>query len=262
MTSHWMARSGPVPALMPGTIDLGRGERETRGEHRGRGERLSSDSRFVFVVPVFLILLLLSAPAAANAQTTAGDITVGMRVGGVIGTRLVADDIGGSIIPSPDIADNFRRDTIKVTMAVSPDVELVGQYALDEETAVHVAVGYSFGSLRVTQGDESRDAGSLALGRAIVAVQKPVKGYLARAGAGVLWFHDSDLGVIREMRTLNPVLELGVARRWPWSGLDVDVGLAAQAAHLSSAAIEARGGQPGLAYRLALQVGVWRGLGR
>ena len=269
MTSLKLARTGPVPALMPGTTGLGRGERETRGEHRGRGERLTSVSRFVFCVPAVLVVLTVTAtlglPSAARAQEVAGEpgrFTVGLRLGGVVGTRLVADDIGGSIIPDTLIEENFERDTIAVTMGVAPDLTLVAGYGLDEETTLQLAAGYSFGDLSVTQAGASSEGGSLAIGHAVVSVQKPVRGFLGRVGFGVLWFNGGDVTAVQDMRTLNPLLEAGVARRWPWSGFDLDIGLAGQATQLTSEAISSRGGKPGFVYRLALELGLSRRLGR
>jgi hypothetical protein len=268
MTCRGMARTGPVPALMPGTTELGRGERETRGEHRGRGERLTSVSRFVFSVPVVLLLTFF-LPAAAQAQlpqeeavAEGGRYTIGLRLGGVVGTRLIADDIGASIIPDTLIDENFERDSISVTMGVAPDLTLVAGYGLDEETTLQLAVGYSFGNLSITQAGASQDGGSLAVGHALVAVQKPVRGFLGRVGAGVLWFNGGDITVVEHMRTINPLLELGVARRWPWAGFDLDVGLAGQATQLTSEAVSSRGGEPGFMYRLGVELGLSRRLDR
>ena len=254
---------------MPGTTGFGRGERETRGEHRGRDERLPSGSRFVFPVPrllplVLALLLLLPVDALAQSDPSAGRFTVGLRAGGLYTTRLVADDIGFSILPDTTtlIGGRFARDTVAVAMGIAPDLTLIGGLALNEETTLQLALGYSFGPLEVRHADATRDAGDLAIGHAVVAVQKPVRGYLGRVGAGALWMHGGGVTAVRDMRTLNPVLELGIARRWPWRGLDLDVGVTGQGIQLTSSAVDVRGGSAGFVYRLGLDVALTRRLGR
>jgi hypothetical protein len=250
---------------------LGRGERETRGEHRGRGERLPSGSRFVFPVPALLLplVLLLVAPVPAAAQldstvTESRQFTFGVRVGGVYSTRLMADEIGFSILPDTTdlIGDRFRRDTIAVGVGIAPDLTLIAGMPLNEETTSQLAAGYSFSQLEVKHGDDAQDAGGMAIGHAVISAQKPIGGFLGRLGAGVLWLHGGDVTAVEEMRTLNPVLELAIGRRWPWRGMDLDVGLAGQVTQLTSSAIELRGGTAGLVYRLGAEVGLSRRIGR
>lgn len=267
MTLLLAPRSGPVPALMPGTTDLGRGERETRGEHRGRGERLPSGSRFVFMVPgVVLLALLLALPRAASAQDGAepGGFTIGLRGSGIYSTRLIADDIGFSILPDTTdlIEDRFDRDTVTVSMGIAPDLTLVGGYSLNEQTTLQLAIGYTFGQMQVNHAEASRDAGGVAVGHAVFSVQKPVGGFLGRVGAGALWVQGGELTALEDVRALNPLLEVGIGRRWPLRGLDLDAGVAAQATQLTSDAIEARGGQPGFVYRVALELGLSRRFAR
>ena len=263
MTSIVPCQSGPDSALMPGTIELGRGERETRGEHRGRGERLSSDSRFVFLVPLLFVLLLL--PHAASAQADASrHFTIGLRASGVYTTRLMADDVSFSILPDTTgvIDDRFLRDTVAVEMGIAPDLTLVAGLQLDEETTIQLAAGYTFGQLDVRHAETTRDAGSVGIGHAVLAVQKPVRGFLGRVGAGVLWVGGGGVTAVEEMRAINPLLELAVGRRWPFQGFDLDVALAGQATQLTSDAIDDRGGQPGFVYRVGLELGISRRLGR
>ncbi len=257
---------------MPGTIELGRGERETRGEHRGRGERLSSDSRFVFVgtVSALALALCLALPAAVAAQDPQPDsapeppsrITFGLRASGLFSTRLIADNIGQSILPDTVVDESFRRDSISVTTAIAPDLTFFAGLTLNEETTVQLAAGYSFSALRVEQSEVVRDAGSLAVGHAVVAVQKPVRGFIGRVGAGLLWMHGGEVGAVDDMRAVNPVIEVAMAKRWPWRGFDVDLGLAGQCTQLSSSAIEARGGLPGFVYRAGIELGIARSFAR
>ena len=249
---------------MPGTIELGRGERETRGEHRGRGERLPSGSRFVFSVPLLFLLLLLPQHAAAQAGEPERHFTIGVRASGIYTTRLLADDIGFSILPDTTdvIEDRFLRDTVAVEMGIAPDLTIVAGLELDEATTIQLAAGYTFGQLDVRHAEATRDAGSVSVGHALLSVQKPVRGFLGRVGAGVLWLGGGSVTAVEEMRTINPLLELAVARRWPFHGMDLDVGIAGQATQLTSDAIETRGGQPGFVYRIGLELGLTRRLAR
>lgn len=259
MTCTPLARSGPVPAFCPGQIGLGRGERETRGEHRGRGERLPSGSRFVFP-GIVLLLFLLVAPL--GAQTRPSGFTVGLRASGLVGTRLIGDDIGQSILPDTLLQGRFNRDTVKVGMPIAPDLTLVVGLPLNEESELQLAAGYTLGRLEVTQADESRDAGGAALGHAVLSIRRPVRGVLGRVGIGLMWFQGAEITAFREMRTLNPLIEVAATRVWNAGPYQVEAGLVGQAAQLSSTALEARQGTPGMYYRLGLELGAGRRFGR
>ena len=259
MTWIRLAPSGPVPAFCRGTTDLGRGERETRGEHRGRGERLPSGSRFVFP-GILLLSLLLTAPL--GAQSRPSGITIGFRASGVLGTRLVSDDIGQSLLPDTLVADRFERDTVKMTMPFAPALTLVVGVPLSLDTELQLAAGYTLGRLEVSQSGSARDAGGVALGHGLVSIRKPVRGMLGRIGVGVLWFQGGDVTAIREMRPLNPLIELGLTRSWEVGGFEMEAGLVGQAAQLASEALEVRQGPPGMYYRLGIELGGARSLGR
>lgn len=267
-------RAGPDSASMPGTTGLGRGERETRGEHRGRGERLPSGSRFVFPVPLLLLslvlLLVLPRSAAAQSDSTqfpvegARGLTFGVRLSGIYSTRLMSDDIAFSRLPDTAgvIQDRFRRDTVFVRMGIAPDVTVTAGLDLAEETTVLLAAGYTFGQLEVQHAEVTRDAGAASVGHAVLSVQKPVRGYLGRFGAGVLWMHGGDVAAVEGVRAINPLFELALGKRWPVRGFEVDAALAAQAAQMTSDAIEVRGGQAGFVYRLGVELGLSRRFGR
>lgn len=254
-----MARSGPVPAPGDGQIRLGRGERETRGEHRGRGERLPSGSRFVFLV-LLLPLLLYGAPL--GAQERPSGFSLGLRLGGVAGTNLIEDAIGQSFFPDTALRDRFDRDSVVVRSSIAPDVTLAFALPLSEDTEIQLSAGYTFGRLQIVEGGETRDEGALRAGHAVFAVQTPIRGVLGRMGVGALWFDGADITAMREMRKLNPLLELAVVKRWSVGGFDVDGALAGQGAQIASDALEARQAAPGMVYRLGLEVGVLRRIGR
>jgi len=260
MTCVSVARTGPVPAHGHGQIGLGRGERETRGEHRGRGERLPSGSRFVFPVAPILVALLACLPAPARAQDAEDEssFTLALRVGGLVSTRLIGDDLGGSFFADTLLDDRFQRDSIEVRMGVAPDLTLVAGYTMNESLELQLSAGMTLGRLQVHQSGLSRDAGSVGVGHALVSVRKPVRGFIGRGGAGVLWFEGGDMTSIREMRGLNPLIELGVSRRWQMHGLELEAGLVAQGTQISSTAVEA----PGLVYRAGLDLAIARRFGR
>ena len=260
----WMQRpgSGPVPASVPGTTGLGRGERETRGEHRGRGERLPSGSRFVFPVAVFLALLPAFGSPPAAAQDRPGGFDLGLRLSGVIATRLIADAIGGSVLPDTLLEDRFSRDTVEVRTPVAPDLTLVAGLPLGPAFALELAAGFTFAELEVSEPSSTRSGGSVLIGHAVFSARKPVRGFETRLGAGALWFQGGEMSAIEGMRALNPLLEIAAARRWQRAGFDLDAGLAAQAAQISSTALEARQSPPGLFYRLGIELGVSRSIGR
>jgi len=261
MTCMHPSRSGPVPAHCSGQIRLGRGERETRGEHRGRGERLSSGSRFVFLV--LFAFLPSAAPAAAQERIAGFD--VGVRLSGVLSTRLFADAIGGSVIPDTTdagIPSRFERDTVYVRMPVAPAFSVVVGKPMSADFGVELAAGYTFGQLEVSQSSATRDAGSVAIGQALIALRKPVRGFNTRVAAGALWFQGNDMTAVDDMRGLNPVFEAAATRRWLLAGLDVDAGVAAQAAQIASTALEARQSPPAWLYRIGLELGFGRSFGR
>ena len=259
MTSIMPARSGIDPAHSAGQIRLGRGERETRGEHRGRGERLPSGSRFVFLV-LLLPLLLVSAPLGAQERPTG--FSVGLRISGVAGTNLIEDALGESFFPDSTIRDHFDRDTVIVQSSIAPDITLALVVPLSDDTDIQLAAGYTIGRLQIVEGGETRDAGGLGTGHAVLSAQKPIRGVLARLGAGALWFSGSDATAMREMRRLNPMLELAAARRWTFGSYDVEAALVGQGAQIASTALEARQGPPGLVYRLGIELGLLRRIGR
>lgn len=257
-----LARSGPVPAFFPGQIGFGRGERETRGEHRGRGERLPSGSRFVFPGTLFLLLVLQAAPLGAQAQPRPTGFTISVRAGGVYGTRLVADDIGQSVLPDTLLIGRFRRESVMVQMPIAPDLSLVAGLPLSDETELQVAAGYTIGRLDVVHAGAARDGGDVMLGHGTLSIRKPIRGVLGRVGVGALWFQGADMVAIRDMRRLNPLVELAVTRRWTRGVLEVEAGLMGQAAHLTSAALELRQAPGGMFYRLGLELSAGRRIGR
>lgn len=254
-----MARSGPVPAFHGGHNGLGCGERETRGERRGRGERLPSGSRFVFPV---VVLLLLSGAAPLGAQDRPSGFTIGLRMGGVVSTRLVSDAIGRSVLPDSAMRDRFERDSVYVRAPLAPDLTLFAGVPLSDETDLRLAAGYTFGSARIERGDETRDAGSLGIGHVVLSVETPIRGVLTRIGAGTLWFLDAEIVALRDARVLNPLLELAAAHRWRTGPVDLEAALVGHITQFTSEALEARRGSPGFIYRLGLELGVARRFGR
>lgn len=244
---------------------LDRGERETRGERRGSGERLPSGSRFAF--PYVAMLLLLAAPAAgqgtegADAGPNGRGIRVGLRVSGVASTRLVTDAMA-TAFPDTGIFQDVERDTVFLRAPIAPDLTLVVGLPMSDELDLELAAGYTLGSARVDAGDDSRDAGPLRIGHAVLSVTQPMRGFRVRVGAGAAWFHGSDLAALDGSRTVNPLLELAGGRRWRLHGYDLDAALVGQGMQVTSDGIEARRGSPGLVYRLALELGVGRRFGR
>lgn len=143
-------------------------------------------------------------------------------------------------------------------MGVAPDLTLVLGLPLGEDTEIQLAAGYTLGTLRVAQGGDARDAGSLGAGHATVSVRKPVRGVLTRLGIGVLWFQGGDITALREMRTLNPLLELAAGKAWRAGGFELEAAVVGQAAQIASRALEVRQSPPGMFYRLGLELGLAR----
>lgn len=259
MTWMMLARSGTVPALHGGHNGLGCGERETRGERRGRGERLPSGSRFVF--PVVVLLASMGA-APLGAQDRPSGFTIGLRMGGVVSTRLVSDAIGKSILPDSALQDRFARDSVYVRAPLAPDLTIFAGLPLSEDTDLRLAAGYTFGSVRVERGEESRDAGPLGVAHGVLSVEMPIRGVLTRIGAGALWFREAEITALRDARVLNPLLELAAAHRWQAGPVDLEAALVGQVTQFASAALEDRRGSPGFIYRLGLELGVARRFNR
>ncbi len=225
---------------------VSRGERELRGERRGKGGR----SQQFATVPSFFVLsiCLLHGPVAAQP------IGLELRAGAAGSTALAEDAIAG-----PGLRQRFGaalRGPVRMEPTLGAWAGLAARAPLRRNTYVEVSTAATFTRLDAADDAGTRDLQSLAVLHGVVAVRYPLAPSLSLAGGfgGVKYFTE-ERAVFAEGSAISPLVEADLAWHRDVGGRVLSLRAFAQAHRFGTAAIRRAAGADGTVFRYGLGAG-------
>jgi hypothetical protein len=235
MTSSWQRSCPKVGHNM-----VIRGERELRGERRGKGGR----SLRATAVPFFFMGLMF--PSAAAAQR----VDVYARAGVVGSTALVTDHVADAL---PDSLNLSVDDEVRAVPA--PGVAVAGgaRVAFWPAVSLGLDVEWTTTELEADDGVSSRAVQDLSVLQTVVSASWRVRPALELGGgAGLIWYRTEERGLFRGGSDTSPLLEMRAG--WTpafWDGRVALIG-AAQTHRFGTPVMRDEGGQDGGVVRLSV----------
>ena len=222
-----------------------RGERELRGERRGKGGR----SLLATAVPFLFMYLLSASPAAAQR------VDIYARAGAAGSSALLTDRIGDATIPN--VLGVPVQEEVRAVPAVGPLLAAGARVAFWPRATLGVE-----GSWTPTELEAKDDAGTRPIQDLTVVQGMVIASWAVRravelgAGAGAIWYRSEGEGLFAEGSDASPVLELSAA--WTPSVWDGRLALvaAAQTHRFGTPSLRAAGGQDGSVTRASLSARV------
>lgn len=244
-----MLRLWPYSCPLYGHNMVSRGERELRGERRGKSGR----SLLVTAAPLFYMALMF-APTL-QAQVTGGPVRPEVRIGWLTSGTLVEDQLatpalrqaqGPRLGPSPTAwAAPGPELSLGVAIPLRPTVLLSGLAAWQPT------------KLRVQDVGGERDVQDLSTVAAVLEATFTLRRHLLLSGAaGVLGYRGEAAGLFADGADVSPLLRGGAGGRISWRGHLVSVRAVADLHHFSTPGIRLSGGSSGLVPRYGIQLGV------
>ena len=226
---------------------VSRGERELRGERRGRSGRSLSAT----AAPLFFVLLA-QAPLAGQA------IRPLVRVGAAGSTVLVEDAVA-----TPGLRERFGAVDANVEgrAAPGPLVEAGLEVQLRPRVRLSAVASWQASSLQAEDGAGTRRVQDLSLLAGLLEVGFGIRGPLeVSAGAGALSYRSEEFGIFDEGSDLVPLARVGAGGTLSWRGHVVRLGGFAEGHTFGTPAIRRLGGENGMVMRYGVQAGlVWGG---
>jgi hypothetical protein len=219
---------------------VSRGERELRGERRGKGGR----SLLATAAPFFFLCLMV---ADASAQR----LSVHGRAGLTASTSILTDQVA-----TPAMAQLLgARVDEEVRVVPAPGLTVGGgvRTAFWPRVGLTADVDYTVTELQAEDGSGTRGIQDLGMLQGLVGVNWSVRPSVELGGAaGLLWYRTEERGLFAEGSDTSPVAEARLA--WTPSLLDGRVAVtgAVQTHRFGTPVIRAEGGQDGIVIRYTL----------
>lgn len=222
-----------------------RGERELRGERRGKGGR----SLLATAVPFFFIYLLSVCPAAAQR------VDIYARAGAAGSSALVTDRIADASVPN--VLGVPVQEEVRAVPAVGPVLAAGARVAFWPQVTLGLEGSWTPTELEAEDDAGTRPIQDLTVVQGMVGASWAVRPAVELgAGAGLIWYRSEDEGLFADGSDASPVLEVSAA--WTpglWDGRLALVA-AAQTHRFSTPSLRAAGGQDGSVTRASLSARV------
>jgi hypothetical protein len=224
---------------------VSRGERELRGERRGKGGR----SLLATAAPFFFMYLLSVQPLSAQR------IGVHVRGGVTASTPLLTDQVA-----TPAMAQLLGA-TIDEEVQVTPSTALTlgcgVRAAFWPRIGLTADVDYTVSELVAEDDGGTRTLQDLGVVQGTVGLSWAVRPWLeVGGGAGLLWYLTDDAGLFAQGADTSPVAELRVGWTPAFAGGRVAVVGSAQTHRFGTPIIRAEGGQDGNVTRYGIMARV------
>jgi hypothetical protein len=220
---------------------VSRGERELRGERRGKDGR----SLLATAAPFFCIYLMFASPAAGQRVDLYG--RVGMAGSTALVTDLVADASIPNAIGAPVDEDVRAVPAPGLTLAAGVRVAFWPRATLGLDAALTST------ELEARDGSGTRPIQDLTVLHTIVNVNWAVRPTVELgAGAGFIWYRAEEKGLFAAGTDASPVIE--VSAGWTpayWNGR-LAVIAAAQSHRFGTPVLNQSGGQDGSVNRVSV----------
>jgi hypothetical protein len=222
-----------------------RGERELRGERRGKGGR----SLLATAAPFFCIYLMV--PAVVGAQR----VDMYARVGVAGSSALVTDEVATAQVQQ--LLGSPVDDEVRAVPAIGPVLAAGARVAFWPRVTLGLDGSWSPTQLEAEDGAGRRPVQDMSVLQATVSANWALRPNVELgAGAGLIWYRSEDRGLFADGSDASPGAEVSAA--WTpgvWDGRLALVG-AAQTHRFGTPALRAVGGQDGSVTRVSLSVRV------
>jgi hypothetical protein len=220
---------------------VSRGERELRGERRGKGGR----SLLATAAPFFFICQVFAAPAAGQRVEVYG--RAGLAGSTALATDLVADESIPNAIGAPVDEDVRAVPAPGLTVGAGVRIGFWPRATLGLDAA------WMPTELQAKDGSGTRPIQDLTVLQTIVSASWAVRrGVELGAGAGFIWYRTEETGLFAGGNNTSPVLE--VSAGWTpdyWNGRLALIA-AAQTHRFGTPVLSGAGAQDGSVTRLSL----------
>lgn len=208
------------------------GERELRGERRGKGGR----SLFVTAASSFWVPLLFAGQLAGQS------LRPELRLGWLASTTLVED-----LLASPALRQQYSgvvAGSPRAWAAAAPVVSAGARVAVKPRVAVSGLVGWQPTQLRVEDAGGTRDVESISILHGLLeATYTPRSPVLLSAGFGVLGYRAEDRGLFSGGTELSPLVRAGAGAAVPVGAHLATLRAVGEFHRFSTPAIRTAGGQ-------------------
>ena len=217
------------------------GERELRGERRGKGGRTwATTAASSFFVPVVGILLALPGAEPAAGQ----GLEVEPRVGVVVSTALYRDAAIEGLEP------------VKVAPGPALEGALLARTALSPMWSLEADLSYAFGALQASGSTEDRRLSDLKVVGGSVRVRRAWPRFEGVLGLGGLAYDAADARAYDEGASLFPTGIIGIAVPVRAVGRVLRIEAAARVHRHQTPVLERAGADAGLVVRGGIQLGI------
>lgn len=220
---------------------VSRGERELRGERRGKGGR----SLLATAAPFFCIYLLFSSPAAAQR------VDLYSRVGVAGSTALVTDLVADASIPNA-IGAPVDED---VTAVPVPGLTLAGgvRVAFWPRATLGFDAAWTSTKLEARDASGTRPIQDLTVLHTIVNASWAVRPTVELgAGAGFIWYRADEKGLFAAGTDTSPVIEVSAGWTPAYWNSRLALIAAAQSHRFGTPVLNQAGGQDGNVSRISV----------
>jgi hypothetical protein len=218
-----------------------RGERELRGERRGKGGR----SLLATAVPFFFVCLMAATPAASQ------QIDMYARAGAAGSSPLVTDQVATAQVAQ--LLGAPVDTEVRAVPAIGPVLAAGARVAFWPRVKLGLDVSWSPTELQAEDGEGRRPIQDLSVIQTMVQTAWAVRPAVELgAGAGLVWYGSEDEGLFADGSDAAALLEVSAA--WTpglWGDRLALVG-AAQTHRFSTPALRAAGGQDGSVTRVSV----------
>ena len=222
-----------------------RGERELRGERRGRDGR----SLLATAVPFFFVCMLFPPGAAAQRVDLYG------RVGAAGSSPVVRDQVATAQVSQ--VLGAAVDDEVRAVPAPGPELALGVRAAFWPQVSLGLDASWSPTELEAQDDAGTRPIQDLTILQATVSASWAMRPAVELGGgAGLMWYRSEGEGLFAEGSNASPVVEVSAA--WVpglWRRRVALVGKA-QTHRFSTPALRAAGGQDGSVTRVSLSARV------
>jgi hypothetical protein len=233
-----------------------RGQRELRGERRGKGERsLATAATSPFFVAARAVICALVAAGAPATAVAAQAVSFELRAG-VAASSALADDIVASPRLAQRLGSSFEGD-VKAVPALGPVIGATARTQLRPRIRAELGVGWTFATLRAREHSGDRDIQDVGVAQATLGIRYQVTPVLDVGGAfgGIRYFAD-DRALFVEGGDLYPMIELAGALTTPLLDGRLALHAAGQIHQFGLPVLRQAGGEDGVVMRAMVQAGI------